>query len=106
MVLYFLQLIARLARTREVAADSVIGSGTVSNKQGGLHGSSIHNGGMGYCCLAEVPMYDTIESGKPQTPHMRSGDGVRIEMRDCQGENISACATGFYRQRRESRDGA
>ncbi|MEO7952794.1 MAG: fumarylacetoacetate hydrolase family protein, partial [Polaromonas sp.] len=88
MVFNFPQLVAHLARTREVAAGSIIGSGTVSNKQGGLHGSSIDNGGVGYCCLAEVRMYETIETGKPQTPYMRFGDSVRIEMLDPQGGSI------------------
>jgi fumarylacetoacetate (FAA) hydrolase len=69
-----------VTKTREVGAGSIIGSGTVSNKQGGLNGSSIANGGVGYCCLAEVRMYETIETGKPQTPFLRFGDTVRIEM--------------------------
>jgi fumarylacetoacetate (FAA) hydrolase len=66
----------------------VIGSGTVSNKQGGLFGSSVANGGVGYCCIAELRMYETIEEGKPKTPYMRFGDRVRIEMRDRDGASI------------------
>ena len=88
MVFNFPQLIAHLARTREVAAGSIIGSGTVSNKQGGLNGSSIDNGGVGYACLAEVRMYETIETGKPQTGYMKFGDSVRIEMLDGRGDSI------------------
>jgi fumarylacetoacetate (FAA) hydrolase len=80
MVFNFPQLVAHVTKTREMEAGSIIGSGTVSNKQGGLHGSSIANGGVGYCCLAEVRMYETIESGKPQTPFLRFGDTVKIEM--------------------------
>ena len=49
-------------------------------KQGDLKVSSIANGGVGYCCLAEVRMYETIETGKPQTPYLKFGDTVRIEM--------------------------
>jgi fumarylacetoacetate (FAA) hydrolase len=82
------QLVAHITRTREVGAGSIVGSGTVSNKQGGLFGSSIDNGGVGYCCLAEVRMYETIEQGKPATPFMRPGDRVRIEMRDGDGRDI------------------
>ena len=67
---------------------SVIGSGTVSNGQDGLFGSSVANGGVGYCCIAEVRMYETIEEGKPKTPFMRFGDRVRIEMRDGNGASI------------------
>jgi fumarylacetoacetate (FAA) hydrolase len=88
MTFNFGQLIAHLAKTRELAAGSIIGSGTVSNKQGGLHGSSIGNGGVGYCCLAEVRMYETIEGGKPVTPFMRFGDKVKIEMLDANGASI------------------
>jgi fumarylacetoacetate (FAA) hydrolase len=57
-------------------------------KPGSLHGSSIANGGVGYCCLAEVRMYETIESGKPQTGFLKFGDSVRIEMKDLQGASI------------------
>ncbi|CAH0301366.1 Ureidoglycolate lyase [Massilia sp. Bi118] len=88
MTFSFAQLVAHAARTRELAAGSIIGSGTVSNKQGGLHGSSIANGGVGYCCLAEVRMYETIEQGAPQTSFLRYGDTVRIEMLDASGASI------------------
>jgi len=88
MTFNFAQLVAHAARTRELAAGTIIGSGTVSNKQGSLHGSSIANGGVGYCCLAEVRMYETIEHGAPQTPFLRFGDSVRIEMRDRAGASV------------------
>jgi fumarylacetoacetate (FAA) hydrolase len=88
MTFSFAQLIAHAAKTRELAAGTIIGSGTVSNKQGSLHGSSIENGGVGYCCLAEVRMYETIEQGAPQTPFLHFGDTVRIEMLDAEGSSI------------------
>jgi fumarylacetoacetate (FAA) hydrolase len=88
MTFSFAQLVAHAARTRELGAGSIIGSGTVSNKQGSLHGSSIENGGVGYCCLAEVRMYETIEQGKPATPYLAYGDTVRIEMVDKDGASI------------------
>ncbi len=88
MTFNFAQLVAHAAKTRELCAGTIIGSGTVSNKQGNLHGSSIANGGVGYCCLAEVRMYETIESGKPQTGFLQFGDTVRIEMHDAQGKSI------------------
>ena len=88
MTFNFPQLVAHISKTREVEAGTIVGSGTVSNKQGGLYGSSIDNGGVGYCCLAEVRMYETIEQGKPATPFMRPGDTVKIEMRDAQGRDI------------------
>ncbi len=88
MTFNFAQLVAHAAKTRELCAGTIIGSGTVSNKQGSLHGSSIANGGVGYCCLAEVRMYETIESGQPQTGFLQFGDTVRIEMHDAQGKTI------------------
>jgi len=88
MTFSFAQLVAHAAATRELGAGTIVGSGTVSNKQGGLHGSSIANGGVGYCCLAEVRMYETIEQGKPATPYLAYGDTVRIEMVDQDGASI------------------
>ena len=88
MAFSFAQLIAHAAKTRQLCAGSIIGSGTVSNKQGNLHGSSVANGGVGYCCLAEVRMYETIEGGAPVTPFLRFGDRVRIEMLDASGASI------------------
>jgi len=88
MTFNFAQLVAHAAKTRELAAGTIIGSGTVSNKQGDLHGSSIENGGVGYCCLAEVRMYETIEQGAPTTSFLHFGDAVRIEMFDHAGASI------------------
>jgi fumarylacetoacetate (FAA) hydrolase len=88
MIFNFPQLLAHVSKTREMVAGSIIGSGTVSNKQGGLNGSSIAHGGVGYCCLAEVRMYETIETGKPQTSYLQFGDTVRIEMFDRNGASI------------------
>ncbi|CAM5213166.1 Fumarylacetoacetate (FAA) hydrolase OS=Castellaniella defragrans OX=75697 GN=HNR28_000104 PE=4 SV=1 [Castellaniella defragrans] len=88
MTFHFGQLIAHAARTRELEAGTIVGSGTISNKQGGLNGSSIRNGGVGYCCIAEVRMYETIETGKPATPFMRFGDRVCIHMEDAQGQDL------------------
>ena len=102
MTFDFPQLVAHAARTRRLAAGTIIGSGTVSNKQGGLHGSSIRNGGVGYCCIAEVRMYETIEGGAPVTPFMRFGDRVRIHMSDARGEDIF----GIIEQTVERRAGA
>lgn len=88
MTFDFSQLLAHAARTRELEAGSIIGSGTVSNRQGSLQGSSIAHGGVGYCCLAELRMYETIEKGAPQTAFLRFGDSVRIEMLNGDGQSI------------------
>jgi fumarylacetoacetate (FAA) hydrolase len=88
MAFDFGQLVAHAAKTRELAAGSIIGSGTVSNRQGGLHGSSVANGGLGYCCLAELRMIETIEEGAPRTPFLRFGDRVSIEMLTPDGASV------------------
>lgn len=88
MVFSFPQLIAHAAKTRELEAASIVGSGTVSNKQGSLHGSSVAHGGVGYACLAEQRCYEAIDTGKAVTPFLEFGDVVRIEMFDAQGASI------------------
>jgi fumarylacetoacetate (FAA) hydrolase len=74
----FPTLIAHAARTRELEAGSIVGSGTVSNRDATV-GSS---------CLAERRMIETIAQGAPETPFLRFGDRVRIEMLDGTGQSI------------------
>ncbi|GGF72751.1 fumarylacetoacetate hydrolase family protein [Alteromonas lipolytica] len=88
MTFNFAQLIAHAARTRNLSAGTIIGSGTVSNKQGTEHGSAIVHGGVGYSCIAEVRMIETIRDGQPATAFMHDGDRVRIEMLDADGASI------------------
>lgn len=88
MTFNFGQLVAHAARTRRLEAGTIIGSGTVSNKQGTAHGSSIADGGRGYSCIAELRMIETIRDGKPSTGFMRDGDRIRIEMLDAQSRTI------------------
>lgn len=88
MTFDFGRLLSHVAKTRDAEAGTIVGSGTVSNKQDNLYGSSVENGGVGYCCLAEVRMYETIETGAPKTPFMQHGDTVAIEMLDADGNNI------------------
>ncbi len=89
MTFDFPTLIAHAARTRPLAAGTIIGSGTVSNRGAdGGPGRPVNAGGVGYSCLAEVRMIETIEHGQPKTPFLRYGDQVRIEMLDAQGQSI------------------
>lgn len=88
MTFNFPQIIAHAAKTRPLAAGAIIGSGTISNKQDTEHGSAIEDGGLGYSCIAEVRMIETINEGKPTTPFMRFGDTVRIQMDDAKGNSI------------------
>ena len=91
MTFDFGQLIAHAARTRPLAAGTIIGSGTVSNKLDGGPGKPVAEGGVGYSCIAEIRMIETIESGSPQTSFMTFGDRVRIEMLD--GDDASIFGT-------------
>lgn len=85
----FPQLIAHAARTRRLAAGSLIGSGTVSNRGAdGGPGRPVAEGGLGYSCLAEQRMVETITSGAARTPFLQVGDRVRIEMLDAAGRSI------------------
>ncbi|AEP30411.1 fumarylacetoacetate hydrolase family protein [Brumicola nitratireducens] len=88
MTFDFAQLVAHAAKSRNLGAGAIIGSGTVSNKQGTDHGSSIAEGGVGYSCIAEVRMIETIRDGKPSTPFMAFEDSIRIEMFDREGQSI------------------
>ncbi|RUO49820.1 fumarylacetoacetate hydrolase family protein [Pseudidiomarina donghaiensis] len=88
MTFDFAQLVAHAAKTRHLGAGAIIGSGTVSNKQGTDHGSAIAEGGVGYSCIAEVRMIETIRDGKPATGFMQFGDTIKIEMTDENGHSI------------------
>ncbi len=89
MTFDFGMLIAHLARTRGLAAGSIIGSGTVSNRGAdGGPGQPIAKGGRGYSCIAERRMVEAIEGGAPVTPFLKPGDTVRIEMLDAHNRSI------------------
>ena len=78
MVFSFPQLIAHLAKTRNVRAGSIVGSGTVSNK----------DAKKGYTCIAEKRALEMIVDGEPKTPFMKFGDTIRFEMFDADGKSI------------------
>jgi fumarylacetoacetate (FAA) hydrolase len=74
----FAQLIAHAAKTRPLVAGTIVGSGTIANQDVRL----------GASCLAEKRMLEIIAGGKPETPFMRFGDTIHIEMLDQNGESI------------------
>lgn len=78
MHFHFGQLIAHAAKTRNLAAGSIIGSGTVSNES--------HD--RGSSCLAEKRMIEQIETGAIKTPFMKSGDTIEMQMLDEKGQSI------------------
>ena len=89
MTFDFGTLIAHAAKTRALAAGTIIGSGTVSNRgPDGGPGKSVAEGGVGYSCLAEVRTVETLAHGAPRTPFLKTGDTVRIEMRDGRRHSI------------------
>ncbi|HSZ73258.1 MAG TPA: fumarylacetoacetate hydrolase family protein [Rhizomicrobium sp.] len=78
MVFSFPQLITHAAKTRSLCAGTIIGSGTVSNR----------NRDVGSCCIAERRALETIEEGAPKTPFMKFGDRIRIEMPNVTGNSV------------------
>ena len=89
MIFDFTSLIAHAAKTRPLCAGTIIGSGTVSNRDAsGGPGKPVAEGGPGYSCIAEIRMIETIAKGKPSTPFMQFGDTARIEMKDKAGRSI------------------
>lgn len=74
----FAQLIAHAARTRPLGAGTIIGSGTVSNR----------DLSRGCSCLAERRVLEIIEHGEARTPFLHFGDRVKIEMHDQSGQSI------------------
>ena len=78
MTFHFGQLIAHLCKTRNVRAGSIIGSGTVSNK----------DWSRGYSCIAEKRAIETIEDGAPKTAFMKFGDTIRLEVKGKDGQSV------------------
>jgi fumarylacetoacetate (FAA) hydrolase len=102
MTFSFADLIAHAAKTRVLTAGTIVGSGTVSNKDvGDGPGLPIAEGGHGYACIAEQRMVETIRHGKPVTPFMSFGDTIRIEMMDDKRHSIF----GAIEQKVEKHDG-
>ena len=71
-------LIAHAAKTRELAAGALVGTGTISN----------HDAKAGYACLMEARLVEQVEQGEAKTPFLRFGDTVRIEMLDEKGASV------------------
>lgn len=89
MTFDFPTLIAHAARTRPLCAGTIIGSGTVSNRgEEGGPGKSVADGGVGYSCIAELRMVETITQGAPKTDFLKRGDRVEIDMQDGRGRSI------------------
>lgn len=88
MTFDFGQIIAHAAKTRRLSAGTIIGSGTVSNKEAGGPGRPVADGSFGYSCIAELRMVEMLQKGKAETPFLSFGERVRIEMPDGEGRSI------------------
>jgi fumarylacetoacetate (FAA) hydrolase len=89
MTFDFPTLVSHAVKTRPLMGGTIIGSGTVSNRDAdGGPGKPVPEGGVGYSCLAEIRTVETILHGAPKTPFLNFGDRVRIEMNDTQGRSI------------------
>ncbi|MBL8548776.1 MAG: fumarylacetoacetate hydrolase family protein [Hyphomonadaceae bacterium] len=89
MTFDFGQLIAHAAKTRALGAGTIVGSGTVSNRDpDGSPGRPVADGGLGYSCIAEIRTVETIREGAPKTPFLKAGDRVEIEMLDARGHSV------------------
>ena len=86
MTFHFGQLIAHLAKTRNVRAGSIIGSGTVSNR--GIDKNGCTEWPKGYSCIAEQRCIETLQNGVPVTEFMKFGDTIRIEMKGLDGRSM------------------
>ncbi|NCT67465.1 MAG: FAA hydrolase family protein [Rhodanobacteraceae bacterium] len=74
----FAELVAHAARTRPLAAGTIVGSGTIANQ----------DTAKGASCLAEQRTVETLRDGKPSTPFLKFGDTVRIEVTDAAGASL------------------
>lgn len=74
----FAELVAHAAKTRPLAAGTIVGSGTIANE----------DTSKGASCLAEQRTVETLRDGKPSTPFLKFGDVVRIEITDAAGNSL------------------
>ena len=78
MHFHFGQLIAHLAKTRNLRAGTIVGSGTVSNA----------DASRGYACVAEKRAIEVVDEGEAKTAWLQYGDTVRIEMKGRDGHSV------------------
>lgn len=89
MTFDFPTLIAHAAKTRPLGAGTIVGSGTVSNRDSdGGPGRPVAQGGVGYSCIAELRTVETLRHGAPRTSFLRANDRVRIEMMSGDGRSV------------------
>jgi fumarylacetoacetate (FAA) hydrolase len=77
MNFHFGELVAHAARTRRLAAGTIVGSGTVSNRARSA----------GSACIAERRIIEKIDDGVIRTPFMKFGDNVRMQAKFGDGDD-------------------
>ncbi|KKB81242.1 2-keto-4-pentenoate hydratase [Devosia soli] len=72
----FIDLIVEAARTRQLGAGTIIGSGTIANH----HDETlpIREDGIGFACIAEARTAEKVKFGKARTPFLKPGDRLRM----------------------------
>jgi fumarylacetoacetate (FAA) hydrolase len=86
MTFGFGELIAHAAKTRNIRAGSIFGSGTVSNKA--VENKGLKEWPKGYSCIAEKRAIEMIQDGKSVTEYMKYGDTIRIEAKGNDGQSV------------------
>ena len=82
----FADLIVEAARTRNLAAGTIVGGGTVSIR----HDESlpIKKDGIGFACIAEARTVEKLKYGRARTPFLKPGDTVRIGALAADGRSV------------------
>lgn len=82
----FADLIVHAAKTRNLSAGTIIGSGTVSN----------YDPSAGVSCLAELRTKEVIQYGTAKTPYLKAGDSVRIEVLDPENRTVFGAIQNYF----------
>jgi fumarylacetoacetate (FAA) hydrolase len=83
MTFSLFDLVAHAAKTRDLKAGTLIGSGTVSN----------HDKSTGYACIMEKRLVEQVELGAAKEDFLRFGDAIDINMFDHHGDSIFGAIT-------------
>lgn len=90
MVFNYAKLISHAAKARPLVAGTVLGSGTVSNK----------DRSKGSSCIVERRTIEKLDTGESTTPFMKFGDKVKIEVKDAAGNTVFGSIEQTVRQYR------
>ena len=86
MTFHFGQLIAHMAKTRNLRAGTIVGSGPVGNQ--GVVKKGRTDWPKGYHSIADKRAMESVQDGQASTEFMKFGDTVRIEMKGLDGQTV------------------